>query len=42
MRIQDDLTINPADTEIAEASGAMDLAGDADGTVVSAHDFFDF
>ena len=41
MRVQYDLTIDLADTEIAEPSGAMDLAGDGESAVVSAHDLFD-
>ncbi len=41
VRIQDDLIINLADTEIAESPGAVDLAGDGNGAVLSAHDVCD-
>jgi hypothetical protein len=42
MRIQHNLTIDLADTEIAESSTAMDLAGDGNGPVVGTHDILYF
>jgi hypothetical protein len=41
MRIQHNLTIDLADTEIAEPSAAMDLAGDGNGAVIGTHDSLD-
>jgi hypothetical protein len=41
MRIQHNLPIDLADTEIAEPSTAMDLAGDGNSTVIGTHDNLD-
>jgi hypothetical protein len=41
VRIQHDLTTDLADTEIAEPSTAVDLAGGGNGPVVGAHDGLD-